>query len=122
MPNLAARAKEEVQKIFVIAVFFAIGFSSFVLHNRLLTDGSRIQAAPFARAIIGGLIVAKVLMTVDLLLSSMLFRRSLWSTTSPGKVHSTSLRHWLFSISTRLSRALSKARASTRLTLAPGMN
>ena len=79
MPNLAAKAKEEVQKLFVIAVFFAIGFSILVLHTRLLTEGSRIQAAPFARAIIGGLIVAKVLMTVDLLPFVHAFRRSLWS-------------------------------------------
>jgi len=67
VPNLAAKAKEEVRKIFVIAVFFAIGFSILILHTRLLTEGSRIHAAPFAQAIIAGLIVAKVLMTVDLL-------------------------------------------------------
>ena len=67
MPNLAAKAKEEVQKILIIAVFFAIGFSILVLHTRLLTERSQIRAAPSARANIGGLIVAKVLMTVDLL-------------------------------------------------------
>jgi len=67
VPNLAAKAKEEVRKIFVIAVFFAIGFSILILHTRLLTEGSRIHAAPFAQAIIAGLIVAKVLIMVDLL-------------------------------------------------------
>ena len=51
----------------MITVFFAIGFSILVLHTRPLTEGWRIQAAPFARANISGLIVAKVLTTVDLL-------------------------------------------------------
>jgi hypothetical protein len=67
VPNLVTKAKEEARKLFVVTVFFAIGFSILILHTRLLTAGSEIQPAPFFRAIIGGLIVAKVLLTVDLL-------------------------------------------------------
>jgi hypothetical protein len=43
------------------------GFCIIILHNRLLTRGSGIEIAGFARALVGGLIVAKVLLTVNLL-------------------------------------------------------
>ncbi len=58
--------KEEVRKMLVAAVFFAIGFCLLILHNRLLTRGSGIELAGFTRALVGGLIVAKVLLTVNL--------------------------------------------------------
>lgn len=67
MSPSVARAKEEVRKILVIAVFFAIGFSLIHFSNQLLTTGSGVQLASISRALIGGLIVAKVLCTVDLL-------------------------------------------------------
>jgi hypothetical protein len=67
MPGLAARVKEEVRKILVTAVFFALGFCIIIVHNRLLTAGSGIEIAGFARALVGGLIVAKVLLSVDVL-------------------------------------------------------
>lgn len=59
------KMKAEVPKILATAVFFAIGFSIIILHNRLLVEGSRIQIASYARALIGGLIAAKVMVTVD---------------------------------------------------------
>jgi hypothetical protein len=67
MPSLIAKVKEEVRKMLVVAVFFAIGFCIIIIHNRLLTHGSNIEIAGFARAMVGGLIVAKVLLTVNLL-------------------------------------------------------
>lgn len=67
MPNLITRLKEEARKLLVVAVFFAVGFCIIIVHNRLLTEGSKIEIAPFARAIVGGLIAAKVLLTVDML-------------------------------------------------------
>src|SRR6516162_6612757 len=67
MPPLVAKVKEEVRKMLVVAVFFATGFCIIIIHNRLLTSGSGIAIAGFARAMIGGLIVAKVLLTVNLL-------------------------------------------------------
>ena len=59
------KTKEEVGKILVIAVFFAIGFCIISLHNRLLVVGSQIQIASYARALVGGLIAAKVSLTVN---------------------------------------------------------
>ena len=67
MPPLTARVKEEVIKLLGAAVFFAVGFCLLVLHNRLLTRGSGIEIASFVRALLGGLIVAKVLLTVNFL-------------------------------------------------------
>lgn len=61
------RVKAEAGKLVVVAVFFAIGFCIITLHNRLLVEGSRIQIASYARAFVGGLIAAKVLMTVDMM-------------------------------------------------------
>lgn len=50
-----------------MAVFFSIGFCIIIIHDRLMTAGSGIQMAHFFRAFVGGLIVAKVLLSVDLL-------------------------------------------------------
>ena len=67
MPGVVAKAKEEFRKILVIAVFFSAGFCLIHVSNRLLTEGSHVEIASLARAIFGGLIVAKVLLLVDLL-------------------------------------------------------
>ena len=67
MPLTVEGVKEEGRKIIVTAVFFAIGFCIIVVHNRLLTEGTGFRTVSFARALIGGLIAAKVLMSVDLL-------------------------------------------------------
>jgi hypothetical protein len=67
MPRAVARVKEEIRKILTAAVFFSTGFCLIVLADRLLTRGSGVEIASFARALIGGLIVAKVLLVVDLL-------------------------------------------------------
>jgi hypothetical protein len=60
------RVKDEVRKILVAAVFFSTGFCLIHVSERLLTEGSGIELASISRAIIGGLIVAKVLTLVDL--------------------------------------------------------
>lgn len=62
-----ARVKEEVRKILAVAIFFSVAFCLIVLADRLLMRGSGIEIAGYARAIVGGLIVAKVLLIVDLL-------------------------------------------------------
>ena len=67
MPGIVAKAKEELSKILVVAVFFSIGFCLIHVSNRLLTEGSHVELASLARAIFGGLIVAKVLLSVNLL-------------------------------------------------------
>ena len=65
MATMVEKVKEEIRKVFVIGVFFAVGFCLIDLSDRLLTRGSGIQIASFATAIIGGLVVAKVLLIVD---------------------------------------------------------
>jgi hypothetical protein len=50
-----------------IAAFFAVAFCLVVLANKLMVRGSDIEIVSFATAIVGGLIVAKVLLVVDLL-------------------------------------------------------
>jgi hypothetical protein len=67
MRGAFARVKEEVRGILVIAIFFSIGFCLIDLSDRLMTRGSGIEIASFARALFGGLIVAKILLIVDLL-------------------------------------------------------
>src|SRR5215813_14128977 len=62
-----AKIKEEFRKILVIAVFFSIGFCLIHLSDRLLIAGSGVQIPGITKAIIGGLIVAKVLLIVDVL-------------------------------------------------------
>jgi hypothetical protein len=60
--------KEEVPKMLGIAVFFAGAFCLVDLANKLMVRGSDVEVASFATAIVGGLIIAKVLLIVDLLL------------------------------------------------------
>jgi hypothetical protein len=67
MSGIVAKAKEEFRKILVVAAFFSAGFILIHISNRLLTEGSHVQIATLTRAIVGGLIVAKVLLSVDLL-------------------------------------------------------
>jgi hypothetical protein len=66
MAAVIGKVKEEVRKILVAGTYFAIGFSLIIVADRLLLRGSNIEIAGFARAIVGGLIVAKVLLIVDL--------------------------------------------------------
>src|SRR5215472_4290648 len=67
MAGVVAKVKEEFRKILVVAVFFSAGFCLIHVSNRLLTEGSHVAIASLTRAIFGGLIVAKVLLSVDLL-------------------------------------------------------
>jgi hypothetical protein len=67
MRGAFTKVREEVREILVIAIFFSTGFCLIDLSDRLLTRGSGIEIASFARALVGGLIVAKVLLIVDLL-------------------------------------------------------
>jgi len=66
MPKAIARVTEELRKVLVVAAFFATGFLLIRFAERLFTQGSGIEIAGYARALIGGLIVAKVLLIVDL--------------------------------------------------------
>jgi hypothetical protein len=66
-PGTMEKAKEEGRKLFVAAVFFAVGFCVILVHNRLLVEGSQVKTASFLRALLGGVIVAKVLLSVDVL-------------------------------------------------------
>lgn len=65
--RVVTKAKEELRKILVVAVFFSAGFCLIHVSNRMLTEGSHVEIAGLARAIFGGLIVAKVLLSVNLL-------------------------------------------------------
>jgi len=67
MPGAVTKLKEELRKVLVAALFFATGFSLIHVSNRLLTEGSNVQIAGLTRALFGGLIVAKVLASVDVL-------------------------------------------------------
>src|SRR5215471_12948464 len=67
MPSAIARVKEEARKVLLTATFFSIGFCILLVHSRLLTKGTGFQTASFARALVGGLIAAKVLLSVDML-------------------------------------------------------
>jgi len=67
MPRAVAKLKEELRKVLVTALFFATGFCLIIVAERLFTRGSSIEVAGFARALIGGLIVAKVLLLVDMI-------------------------------------------------------
>ena len=67
MTKVVAKLREEVRKVFVTALFFSTGFCLLIVHSRLLTTGSGIQIPSFTRAVVGGLIVAKVLLSIDLL-------------------------------------------------------
>ena len=67
MPLTVDSVKKEGRKIIATAVFFAIGFCIILVHNRLLTEGTGFRTVSFARALIGGLIAAKVLISMDML-------------------------------------------------------
>ena len=59
--------KKEFFKFVWAAVFFASAFCLIALGNKLMVMGSDIELLGFARAIVGGLIVAKVLLSINLL-------------------------------------------------------
>jgi hypothetical protein len=67
MAGVLRKVREEVRKLLGTGAFFAIGFTLVIAANRLLTSGSGIEVAHYARALAGGLIVAKVLLLVDML-------------------------------------------------------
>lgn len=59
--------KKEFVQYIGSAIFFAGAFCLIALANKLMVEGSNVQVATFARAIIGGLIVAKLLFFVDMI-------------------------------------------------------
>jgi hypothetical protein len=59
--------KKEFREYIGTALFFAGAFSIIVLADKLVGRGSELEIATFARAIIGGFIVGKILLVVDLL-------------------------------------------------------
>ncbi|HET7873556.1 MAG TPA: hypothetical protein VFL42_13640 [Terriglobales bacterium] len=58
------RLREEIRKVAGIALFFAVAFSIIIFADSLTGSGGGL--VPYSKAIIGGLIVAKVLLIVDL--------------------------------------------------------
>jgi len=62
-----ARIAEEFRKVLVAALFFSTGFVLLHFAETLFTQGASIELGSLARAIIGGLIVAKILLLVDVL-------------------------------------------------------
>ncbi len=67
MQPSVARVKEEIRKVLGTAIFFSVAFCLIVLADRLVGTGSEFEMGSFFRAVVGGLIVAKVLLIVDLL-------------------------------------------------------
>jgi hypothetical protein len=59
--------KKEFHEYIETALFFSGTFSLIVLADRLVGRGSEVEIATFARAIVGGFIVGKILLVVDLL-------------------------------------------------------
>jgi hypothetical protein len=59
--------KREFVQYIRSAIFFACAFCLIVLANKLMVEGSQVHVASFAKAIIGGLVVAKLLFFVDLI-------------------------------------------------------
>jgi hypothetical protein len=59
--------KEEMLKMLPAVVFFAAAFSLLVLNERVALRGSAIEVTSFVRAVVGALIVAKVLLLVNFL-------------------------------------------------------
>jgi hypothetical protein len=66
MTHVSARMEEELRKVLVAASFFAIGFCLIIVAERLFVRGSSIEVVGVFRAVVGGLIVAKLLLLVDL--------------------------------------------------------
>lgn len=65
--SVRQRLREEVRKILGIALFFATGFSIIILADSLTVRGTNVNVGTYVQAIVGGLIVAKVLLLTDLL-------------------------------------------------------
>lgn len=67
MAGIASRLEEEVRNILIVAVYFSVGFCLILFADRLITRGTGVELASFFQAALGGLIVAKVLLIVDVL-------------------------------------------------------
>lgn len=64
--SVGERLLEELRKIFAIALFFSVAFCIIIFADNLTVPASGVGIS-YAKALIGGLIVAKVLLIVDLL-------------------------------------------------------
>lgn len=62
-----SRIKAEVHELLVAALFFATGFSLIIVAERLFVQEASIGTVSLVRALVGGLVVAKILLLVDLL-------------------------------------------------------
>jgi hypothetical protein len=58
--------KKEIRESLETAVFFAVAFCLIDLADKLTVRGSDIEIPSFITAIVGGLIIAKILLVVDL--------------------------------------------------------
>jgi hypothetical protein len=67
MSPSVAKAKEELRHLLVAGLFFATGFCLIIIAERLFVQGARIESISLIRALVGGLVVAKILLLVDLL-------------------------------------------------------
>jgi hypothetical protein len=67
MAGAMVRIRKESGKVFAAALFFSTGFCMILFADRLITRGTGIELTSFAGAVIGGLVVAKLLVLVDLL-------------------------------------------------------
>jgi|SRR6185312_3152033 len=67
MSSRSAKLKEELLSILMVALFFSTGFCLIHISARLFTVGSDVEIAGITKSVLGGLIVAKVLLLVDLL-------------------------------------------------------
>jgi len=63
--SVGERLREEIRKIAAIALFFSVAFCIIIFTDSL--TGTTAGLIPYSKAIIGGLVVAKVLLIVDLL-------------------------------------------------------
>jgi len=67
MSGIIDKVKEEVRKILVVALFFSTGFCLIHVCTLLFSEGSDLQIASITKGLVGGFIVAKVLLMMDLL-------------------------------------------------------
>lgn len=65
--SVRERIRNEAREIFAIALFFSAGFSIIILADSLTVRGTNVNVGSYLQAIVGGLIVAKVLLLTDLL-------------------------------------------------------
>jgi hypothetical protein len=65
--SVRERVREEVRKVLGIALFFAAGLSIIIFADSLTVRGTNVTIGTYLQAVVGGLIVAKVLLLTDLL-------------------------------------------------------